>query len=193
MVLFVNACVREASRTRHLAGVLLQRLGDDVDELRLHEVAFPVVDEAFLRARDRLIAAKAFDDPLFAMARQFAAAERIVVAAPYWDLSFPAALKQYIEQINVLGITFVYAPEGTPKGLCRAKKLYYVTTAGGGYVPEAFGFGYIKALAQGYYGIPDVELIQATGLDLEGADAEQILAEAADGVKRKSPTCVFPY
>ena len=42
---------------------------------------------------------------------------------------------EYFEQINVLGITFVYTPEGYPKGLCRAKALYYVTTAGGCYVP----------------------------------------------------------
>ncbi len=48
------------------------------------------------------------------------------------DIEFPANLKQYIEQINVLGITFAYTSEGTPKGLCKAKKLYYVTTVGGG-------------------------------------------------------------
>ena len=48
-------------------------------------------------------------------------------------------------------------------------------TAGGSYVPEEFGFGYVRALAQGYYGIQDVKLIQAVGLDLEGADPEQIL------------------
>ena len=61
---------------------------------------------------------------MFELARQFAAADQIVIAAPYWDLSFPAALKQYFEQINVLGITFAYTPEGVPKGLCRARKLY---------------------------------------------------------------------
>ena len=42
---------------------------------------------------------------MFDLARQFARAEIIVMAAPYWDLSFQAALKQYLEQVNVVGIT----------------------------------------------------------------------------------------
>ncbi len=50
-------------------------------------------------------------------------------------------------------------------------------TAGGNYVPEEFGFGYIKALAQNFYGIKKVELIRAAGLDIMGADAEAILNE----------------
>ncbi|HAL58631.1 MAG TPA: hypothetical protein DCP64_04015 [Sarcina sp.] len=64
--------------------------------------------------------------------------------------------------------------------MCKAKELYYVTTAGGDFVPEEFGFGYVRALAQGYYGIQDVKLIQAVGLDIEGADAEQILQECIE-------------
>ncbi|MBQ4370353.1 MAG: NAD(P)H-dependent oxidoreductase, partial [Oscillospiraceae bacterium] len=93
-----------------------------------------------------------------------------------------AALKQYFEQINVLGITFVYSPEGIPQGLCRAKKLTYITTAGGYFFPVEFGFGYIRALAQGYYGINEVNLIKALGLDIDGADPETILKEAQNSV-----------
>ena len=178
--LLIDACVRRDSRTRRLTDCLLSRLGGAVTELRLAELDFEKTDEAFLRRRDDLIAAERFDDPAFALARQFAAAERIVIAAPYWDLSFPAALKQYFEHINVLGLTFRYTPEGTPVGLCRAKRLYYVTTAGGAFVPEEFGFGYVKALAQGFYGIDDVRLLQAVGLDIDGADPEAILARAMD-------------
>ncbi len=177
MNLFINACVRGQSRTKRLADSLLARLDGEVAEIRLADIAFPVVDEAFLQERDRLIAAGDFGDPRFAMARKFAEADRIVIAAPFWDLSFPAALKQYFEQINVLGITFVYTPEGYPKGLCRAKALYYVTTAGGCYVPDEYGFGYVKALAQSFYGIRDVRLIKAAGLDIAGADVEGILSE----------------
>lgn len=178
MVLFLNACVRASSRTKRIADVLLSRLNDETVEVKLSEIAFPTVDEAFLRRRDALIAQGQFDDPLFSLARQFAEADTVVIAAPFWDLSFPAALKQYIEQINVVGVTFRYTEEGIPQGLCRARTLWYVTTAGGQYVPEAFGFGYIQALAQSFYGIPDVRLIQAAGLDIEGADVEGILREA---------------
>jgi FMN-dependent NADH-azoreductase len=182
-ILFINACVRKESRTRVLADQLLLKLNRPFEEIRLNDLEFPVVDEDFLKLRDQLISEKAFDHPIFAPAQQFARAESIVIAAPYWDLSFPACLKQYFEQINVLGITFEYSAEGLPVPKCNADKLYYVTTAGGAFVPEEFGFGYVKALAQGFYGINDVRLIMASGLDIDGADAGEILGKAIDSVK----------
>ncbi len=182
MTLFINACVRTASRTKQLADCLLSKLGGPYTEVRLEEIAFPITDTEFLDKRDRLIAAGDYSDPIFALAKQFAAADKIVIAAPFWDLSFPASLKQYFEHINALGVTFSYTPEGIPKGLCKAEKIYYVTTAGGNYVPEEYGFVYVKALAQGYYGIMDVKLIQAIGLDLIGANAEQILRDCMERI-----------
>ena len=175
MILFINTCVRRASRTKRLADRLLSSQGEPVTEIRLGETEFPPTDEAYLLRRDRLIAEKSYDDPMFAHARQFAAADRIVIAAPYWDLSFPAVLKQYLEKINVPGVTFCYTPEGALQGLCRAKELIYVSTAGGTFVPDEFGFGYVKTLAQTFFGICNVRHVQAAGLDLDGADPEQIL------------------
>ena len=58
MILFVNACVREESRTRQFAEKLLEKLGEDYVELKLEDVKFPKTDEAFLKNRDDLIANK---------------------------------------------------------------------------------------------------------------------------------------
>ncbi len=182
-VLFINACVRKESRTRRLADAVLGKLNQPFEEVCLHEMRFPIVDEKFLETRDRLLTGGDMSNPLFDHARRFASAGTIVVAAPYWDLSFPAALKQYIEQINVKGITFRYTAEGFPVGLCRADRLIVVTTAGGNYVPEEYGFGYIKALAQNFYGISDVRLIKAVGLDLDGADVEEIMKAAEELIR----------
>lgn len=184
--LFINACVRKDSRTKRLADCFLSKLDGPVVELRLHETSFPVADEDFLNRRDRLIAKSEFDNSMFDLARQFAQADEIVIAAPYWDLSFPAALKQYVEQINVTGITFRYTPEGTPVGLCRAKRLTYVMTCGGTFVPEDYGFGYVKTLAQSFYGIPDVRLVKAVGLDIDDADTEAILRKAEEQIRDNS-------
>ena len=115
-------------------------------------------------------------------ARQFAAADTIVMAAPYWDLAFPAKVRAYLEEITVTGITFRYSPEGIPQGLCKAKKLIYVTTAGGPII-QNMGFDYVKSLAHTFYGILDVALVKAEGLDIWGADPNKILEEA----KKKVP------
>ena len=183
-ILFIDACVREDSRTERLARYLLGRLNAPVKEVDVAALEYPVADEDFLALRDRMIAERAFDEECFAPAREFARAETIVIAAPLWDLSFPAALKQYFEQINVTGITFEYAPDGAPHSLCRAKRLYYVTTAGGPILSDEFGFGYVKALAQGYYQIPEVFQIKAEGLDIEGADVPAILERAEREIDR---------
>ena len=177
-VLFINACVREGSRTKRLADKLLQLLNKPYEELDLSKIEFTRTDESFLKERDKLIAERAFDDPMFDLARSFSEADEIVIAAPYWDLSFPAVLKEYIEKVCVNGVTFRYSDKGMPVGLCKARRLFYVTTTGGEHAPDEFGFGYIKALAQVYYGIPEVRLIKAVGLDIYGADPEAIMSAA---------------
>ena len=174
--------VRKGSRTKRLADSLLSKKSEPFVEVRLEDIEFPVADEAFLTKRDTLIAENELDDTMFDLARQFAGADEIVIAAPFWDLSFPASLKQYFEQINVQGVTFRYTPEGMPEGLCRARSLTYITTAGGDFFPEEFGFGYVKALAQNFYGIQDVRLIKALGLDIYGADVEAILESAEESM-----------
>lgn len=183
MILFINACVRKESRTKKLADYLLSKTGEKIEEVMLWDIDFPVVDESFINRRDRLIINGQFNDPMFSLARKFAKADIIVIAAPFWDLSFPAVLKQYFEQINVLGITFSYSKKGIPVGLCKASKLYYVTTAGGVYYPEEYGFGYVKEMAKSFYGITETELIKAVGLDIDKADEEKILSECMKGIK----------
>ena len=183
MTLFIDCCVRNDSRTKRLAEAFLKLLDGDVERVRLEDVSFPVVDEAFLTRRDMLKANGSYDDPIFDLGRQFASADTIVIAAPYYDLSFPASLKQYIEQINVSGLTFSYTPQGTPVGICKANDLYYITTAGGTFCPDEYGFGYIKALAENFYGIKNNRLIAVVGLDIDGADPEKIISEAIADLK----------
>ena len=175
MILYVNTCVRAGSRTQRLARLLLSALGGEAEEIRPAEIAFPTVDEAFLRRRDEAVAAGDRSAPIFDLARQFAQADTIVIAAPFWDLSFPASLKRYLEQVTVPGLTFAYAENGAPYGMCRAKKLFYVTTAGGQIRSEEYGCGYVKALAQSFFGIRETVLFKAEGLDVAGADVEAIL------------------
>lgn len=178
MILLINACVRKSSRTKWLTDRFLSKKKQFVTVLNLVDIEFPKVDEEFLIKRDFLIAKGDFNNPMFELARQFANADEIVIAAPFWDLSFPSSLKQYFEQINVLSITFQYTAEGIPQGLCKATKLTYITTAGGDFFPEEFGFGYVKALAEKFYGISDVKLIKVTGLDVDGIDSEKALNSA---------------
>ena len=177
-ILYVNACVKPGSRTLDLAETLLAQLKGVVQEVRLYETALPVLDLNGMKKRDLAAQNADFSHPLFDLAKQFASADIIVVAAPYWDLMFPAVLKAYWENITVCGVTFNYSTQGKPESLCKAKKLYYVTTAGGFIGQNDFGFAYVKALAQNFFGIAEVHRYAAEGLDIFGADVAGIMEEA---------------
>ena len=177
MILFVNGCVRENSRTLELARAVLDRETDAIEEVCLYPGGPEGLDAQKLSLRDELLAAKDFGHPMLRWARQFAEADAIVIAAPYWDLAFPAKVRAYLEEVTVSGITFRYGENGIPQGLCRAKRLIYVTTAGGP-IFQNYGFEYIKALAQGFYGIPNVSIVKAEALDIRGANPDAIMAEA---------------
>ena len=181
MVLFVNSCVRENSRTLELANAVLEQLPKDVEEIRLYPDGPDGLNAEELQLRNALLDAGKFDHPMFDHARQFAAADTIVIAAPYWDLAFPAKVRAYLEEVTVSGITFRYGPDGIPQGLCKADKLIYVMTSGGP-VYQNFGFDYVKSLAQNFYGIPDIQLIKAEGLDIWGNNPAEILEQAKSDI-----------
>ena len=182
-ILFVDACVRPDSRTRTLAESVLSRLAGEVHTLSLAQENIPILDGEQLRTRDEALARCDYDHPMLTYARQFAAADTIVIAAPYWDLMFPALLKVYWEAVTVSGVTFRYN-EGRPYSLCRAKKLVYITTAGGPIGDFDFGWQYVQAMARGFFGIADVRCVRAENLDIIGADIPAILARAREDAAR---------
>lgn len=181
-ILFVNACVRPDSRTYELARYVLSKLSGQVEELRLYEEHIPPLDLDGMRTRESAVRAGDLSAPILRWAKQFAQADTIVIAAPYWDLLFPAVVRTYLEAVTVTGVTFHYTPEGVPAGLCRAKRLIYVTTAGGPIGEYNLGFDYVKALATLYYGIPAVKCFTAEFLDVIGADVPGIMDAAKRAV-----------
>ena len=174
MTLYINCCVREESRTERLAKAVLRKLAGEFTELNLYEENLKPLDRDTLNKRTALIEQGDYSDPMFDYAKQFADADTIVIAAPYWDLSFPALLKTYIENIYITGIVSAYDESGMPVGLCKAKELYYVTTAGGPYDPT-YSYGYIESLAKSFFGIPTTHLVKAEMLDIVGNKAEENL------------------
>ena len=175
-ILFINACVRKNSRTLALAKNVMEKMIGEKTELNLNLENIEPLNTELLEKRENLVQKTEFDDPMFRYAKQFAAADEIVIAAPFWDLSFPSILKIYMEQITVAGITFEYR-NGCPTGLCKAKRLIYVTTAGGEIFCD-FGYTYMKAIANNFFGIQDTIAYRATNLDVQGISADKLLQEA---------------
>mgnify|MGYP003307934820 CR=1 FL=1 len=124
-ILFINACVRENSRTLVLAKHVMQDMLGEITELNLNLEPIEPLNTELLEQREEFIKEGNFDDPMFDYAKQFAKADEIVIAAPFWDLSFPAKLKIYLDfslsktclpstKISVVAIVLRFIPIRPP-------------------------------------------------------------------------------
>ena len=184
-ILFVNACMRgpERSRTRKLCQTFLNACKNRWPEAEIRErdltaAPLPVLTTELDDRRHQRFSEDP-RDPMFGPAHEVAQADLVVIGAPYWDLTFPAALKVYLEWASMLGITFRYTQEGEQVGMCRAGALVYLTTAGGPIGEQNYGFQYLQGLGR-MLGIPEARCVAAENLDVWGCDPESIVEEARE-------------
>ncbi len=189
-LLFVNACISQRGAASRTYGVALAFLDawqeahpDDAHTMvRVDKMGLQPFTEAALEKRDALAASGDFSDPLFRPARIFREAETIVVAAPFWDLTFPAALRIYIEHISACGLCYHYEADGC-HGDCKASRLLYITTGGDFEKPESLGVLYWKQLSE-MFGIPRFDYVFAGGLDVDPSKVPEILTEAKEKARQ---------
>ena len=125
----INACVRQGdSRTLKIAEPVIQALAERYETVRYD---LPEM-EGVVPLTPALFAARgAGEVPAWAAsaAREIAAADRILIAAPFWDMGIPAVLKAFFEQTSLFDVTFT--DNGTTcVGLCKAPKVLFITTRG---------------------------------------------------------------
>jgi FMN-dependent NADH-azoreductase len=185
-LLFIDGCISQrgpASRTRALAEAFLSAFqeshpGAEVETVTLEALDLKPFLPAALNQRDELASVGAFGAPVFDLARQFQAADKIVAAAPFWDMSFPAVMRTYIEYISANGLCYHYEADGC-HGDCRADRLAYLTTGGDFERPESLGVLYWKQLSR-MFGIPRFDYVFAGGLDVDPAKAPELLEAACE-------------
>lgn len=166
MILVIDSCIREEkSRTRKLYLDYLKDVKEEYKILYLTKLDIKPLTKDDIIKRDKLISEGKLNDEMFDLANEFARADEIIIAAPYYDLSFPSLLKVYLENISVLNITFSYSNDGKLLGLAKAKKLIYFSTIGGYLNGPHLGYEYVKALAN-MFGITNTENKYIEGLDI---------------------------
>lgn len=181
-LLYIDSCVlRETSRTKKIADALVEQLeearGCSVTELVLEDLNLAPFTSPTLAKRNKLIANNQYDDAMFDLAHQFAEADAIVIAAPFWESSYPSLLKLYLEHVSVTGIVNHYTDHG-PVGSCKATELYYVTTRGGFAADEQdMGWQNIKGLAK-VYGIEKADCISVNATDIPTTNIDEAIEKA---------------
>jgi FMN-dependent NADH-azoreductase len=134
-------------------------------------------------ARDAIAASNRYVDELLA-------ADQVVIATPIFNLSVPAALKAWIDQVVRIGRTFAKTANGF-EGLAGGKRVIVIVTSGSDFrlhTPGgAYNFlePYLRGIL-GFIGISQVEFVYAHSTAAEesvardaAAAAETVLTELA--------------
>ena len=159
-LMVIDACMRdEASRTRRILGPIVAELG------KRYEIETVSLDGEDYQSVGRKV---------------------LAIAAPFWDMSFPAILKVFIENMSLFNITF--RDNGTDfEGLCRSEKVLYITTRGMNvHTGDALDAAtpYMKALSS-LWGWGEVTTVAAENLDYSTPEEidRKIEAAIAEGLE----------
>ena len=185
-LLYVDCCISqrgEGSRTAQLAKAYLEAFCAKHPDWEVERVDVAALELAPLTAqlldmRDALARKGEFSHEIFALARTFAAADAVVVAAPFWDLSYPAQLKLYVEYISANGLCYHYTDRGC-QGDCRARELVYLTSGGDAEGAQSVGVLHFRQLSA-MFGIPRFDYVFAGGLDIDPAKTALLLEAACE-------------
>lgn len=188
-ILQVNSSARrEGSQSSQLANAIVEGLraispGAQVTMRDLAHTPHPELDDAALQAlfspadqhTPEQAARVAQDDALIAEIR---AADVVVLGVPMYNFGVPAQLKNWIDAVTRVKVTFQYTASG-PEGLLKSKKVYVALTRGGKYrnTPADSQVPYLKTVL-GFLGMTDVQFVYAEGLAMGTEAANEALASA---------------
>ncbi len=182
----IDSCLRNGSKTKRIADALIDRLSEryEVETIKLSDYDFPIVKDYILNERSNGYVPEEYVQ----IARKIADADRLVIAAPFWDMSFPSALKVFLENMSLFNVTFA-SNEKECYGLCKAEKVLYVTTRGmniktGDEMEQATP--YIKAISR-LWGLGELHVIAAENIDY--STPEQIEEKIQNAIKEGEALC----
>ena len=124
----IDACIRgEESRTRRIAEPVIAELAKRYEMTRYDLTKMPLEPLTPVSYAARM--AGSVPEWAREAARTVAGADRIVLVAPFWDMSFPAVVKVFFEHLSLFGITFTDNGHSCV-GMCKCEKVMYITTRG---------------------------------------------------------------
>ena len=182
----VNACVRESeSRTLRIAEPIIAALSERYDVIRYD---LPEMDGVVPLTPELYAARCRGEVPAWALeaAMAIASADRLLIAAPFWDMCFPAVLKAFFEQTSLYDVTFTDTGK-TCIGLCKSPKVLYITTRGMSIEtgdPLEQATPYLKALGS-LWNLGEMTTISANNMDYSSPEEmeEKIEACISDGLE----------
>ena len=184
-LLYIDSCIRgELSRTKRIATPIVEKLSKryEVETITINNLNLvPVQADENRRRASGIVSEEAI-----CWANKIKNADKIVIAAPFWDMSIPAALKTFFELCSLFHVTFD-SDDKTCYGLCKAENAMLITTRGmkiktGDPLEQATP--YLKALFW-LWGIKGFEVVARENFDYLPQDKieEEIASAIEEGLR----------
>lgn len=190
-VLAIMANPRKDSHTGRLLQAFLTKYqnnnpADTITELDLYKTEIPVIDGKVIDAwsktdKQHTANEKTLLAKIDRFTSQFLDADKVVIAAPMWNLQFPPLLLAYIANITVAGKTFAYTDTGW-QGLVKDKPVLLLHVRGGVFSDgpaQAYDHAvpYFRSIFE-LLGISNVKTIICEGMEAFPHKAGEIFAQA---------------
>lgn len=168
-ILVIDSCIRANSKTRMVLNAFLDTIdknNNTIEKIVLNNNSKLVsLNDTLLEKRNNDCLNKTFNDSYYDFAKSVKNCDCIIVAAPFYDLTFPSVMKIFIEQTLISNLTFVDTPQGV-KGIVNCKKMIYIAVRG----MECndtnnidIGSQYLRGYCN-MLGIPELEKISYSGI-----------------------------
>ena len=161
-IIYINSCIKgKESRTGLLANNILKSLkGVEIEEINLSSLNLLPYTESNNPVYHPI------EERFFEISSKLAKSDGIVISAPFWDMSFPALLKVFLEKLSLPDIMFKDDGE-TCLGISNCPFMFYVTTRGmdipdGSHLEQATP--YLKALCE-LWGIQKFDYVSVFNCD----------------------------
>lgn len=125
---------------------------------------------------ERSAEAQAVVDYSDSLIAELVAADMIVIGAPMYNFTIPAALHNYFDHIARAGVTFRYTENG-PEGLIKGKQVVVFVTRGGNYGDGHSQSDYLRQMLA-FIGLQDARFVYAERLAMGDDARARSLADA---------------
>lgn len=179
-MIFINACMRDKdSRTLRIARSIIR--GHEAETINLSDLDLKPYTEQDNPTN------KPIDPKFIRLAKKIANCDGVVIAAPFWDMSFPSLLKVFLEKLSIADVMFEDNGK-TCSGIAKCPYMFFITTRGM-YIPDGSDLEqatpYLKALCE-LWGIKEFDYVSAYNLDyLSEEEVEDRLEKAVEVGKLK--------
>ena len=164
-IIYVNAIIRkDESRTKRLADGIVSSIKDEVElkEINLNELPLNPYNEVTYEDKVN----NGTEELFYNLSKEIAECDGLIIASPFWDMSFPSLLKSFLEKISLFDVMFV-SDDKRCIGIAKCPFMYYIVTRGmdiedGDELEQ--GTPYLKALCW-LWGIKIFKVTSASNFD----------------------------